>query len=123
MPYIKKEIREKLRQGIKPATVGDLNYLYSLIIYSEWKKNESYTTIHKLRTSVEKPHTFDPIWELTKRFKFSGWLDSDLQTARELAFNEFYRRFASKYEDSKMLENGDFVDDIYLAEIINGHNK
>jgi len=78
MPYIKKEQREKIKQGQKPQDVGELNYfLTTQVLDYLQRKGRSYATFNEIM----------------------GVLSCVTQ--------EFYRRWALPYEDQKILENGD----------------
>lgn len=78
MPYIKYTERNLLDAGsISPGTPGELNYAITKLIVQYWAMTGNYQGIN------------------------------DIMGALEGAKLEFYRRVASKYEDSKIAENGD----------------
>ncbi len=87
MPYIKLDDRTKFDEGIADilgalqaddnVKVGELNYVFSSIIWSLFKNNESYT------------------------------LGNNLIGVLECVKQEFYRRQLADYEDRKLAENGD----------------
>ena len=86
MPYIPKKDRDRYNPHIKSLLqelhisnydIGHINYIFTLIIINIWKAFPRYATIASIR----------------------GML-SDVK-------DEFYRRYASRYEDKKIEENGD----------------
>ena len=80
MPYIKQDNREVFEQTVLPgtATAGELNYLITKIC-------QHYITDHGLRYQTL----------------------NDIVGVLESSKLEFYRRLVSKYEDTKIEENGD----------------
>lgn len=78
MPYIPQDARKLLSEGRKPDTAGELNYLITRLV-DEFlmRKGVSYTHINAAVGVLE------------------------------CAKMELYRRIASPYEDSKVMENGD----------------
>ncbi len=81
MPYIAKEVRDKLMSGQPPTKPGELNYLFTTLINSYLKDRElTYATINDVIGSLEG------------------------------AKLEFYRRVAVPFENTKMIENGDVYD-------------
>lgn len=88
MPYIKKENRPVLDAVIEPILVqidtwteGDFNYVISSILWEYFLRHTGYGTINKIIG----------ILECVKL--------------------EFYARMARPYEEEKMLENGDILND------------
>ena len=78
MPYIPQDQRADFRIGlVGGATPGQLNFLISHIIKQYWECNPRYQTIAQI----------------------TGVLENVKQ--------EFYRRVAVPYEDTKVAENGD----------------
>lgn len=87
MPYIKQERREVISNSLehllldikdrKDYTAGDLNYIFTLIVKEYLGTNYNYQKIN------------------------------DCIGALEGCKLEFYARFARKYEDTKIKENGD----------------
>ena len=83
MPYVGKQSRERLLadNGPIPETVGELNYMISMLCLRFIKTQEpGYGAIN------------------------------DVVGALEGAKLEFYRRYASPYEDWKAAENGDIYE-------------
>lgn len=78
MPYIKEKDRKRLAKVCDPATPGELNFLFTVVIrtYIE-NKGLSYQTIN------------------------------DIVGALECCKLEAYRRVAVDYEEKKIDENGD----------------
>ena len=76
-PKIKEVISVITNNGSSKAKVGDINYVFSKIIWELFDKNPSYT------------------------------LGNDLMGVLEGVRSEFYRRKLGPYEDQKMKENGD----------------
>ena len=91
MPYIKKQRRERLDDAILSlvtslinietdnASVGDVNYVISNIIWRLFEYNKSYTTANNLIGVLE------------------------------CVKSEFVRRKLNPYEDEKIKENGDLI--------------
>lgn len=89
MPYIKKEDRKKFdsiiedvvdaltEHGFSPVKSGDINYVFSKVIWNIFDKNPSYT------------------------------LGNNLVGVLECVKQEFLRRRLNLYEDQKIKENGD----------------
>ena len=79
MPYIDKESRERLAQGAKPETAGELNYLITTMLddYIQGKGGVRYAHINEAVGVLE------------------------------CAKLELYRRVAAEYEDKKCEESGD----------------
>ena len=81
MPYIKKEDRNKFFMGIDkiwPANPGELNYVFTEIIYNYLERNGE---------------------------KYQHY--NDIVGALECCKMELYRRRVMPYEDKKIVENGD----------------
>jgi len=114
MPYIPQKDR-KFAEKQGPRTVGELNYLITLIIkryYSSF--GLSYTAAHQVYRSLRQhTHTADgaknPMdLELDELYrKASPEFQNDFETAKYLAGLEFYRRVLAPYEDEKIKQNGD----------------
>ena len=79
MPYIDREARERLEDGGRPATAGELNYAITRIVdrYLSDKGGVRYAHLN------------------------------EVVGALECAKLELYRRLAAPYEDEKMRESGD----------------
>ena len=78
MPYIKNENRKRIINGGNPETSGELNYLLTTIIDSYLNnKGLNYANLNEVLGVLE------------------------------CAKFELYRRLAVKYEDKKIIENGD----------------
>ncbi len=81
MPYISKEVRDKLMSGQPPTKPGELNYLFTTLINSYLKDKElTYGAINDVLGSLEG------------------------------AKLEFYRRVAVPFEIGKLILNGDVYD-------------
>ncbi len=89
MPYIQQDDRTKFDEGIADILgalqaddnikVGEINYVFSAILWSLFKENESYT--------------------------FGNNLIGVLECVKQ----EFYRRQLASYEDKKCIQNGDVI--------------
>lgn len=89
MPYIQQDDRTKFDESIADilgalqtddnVKVGEINYIFSAILWSLFKENESYTT------------------------------GNNLIGVLECVKLEFYRRLISEYEDKKIEQNGDVI--------------
>jgi hypothetical protein len=78
MPYITQDKRAELEITNRPETAGELNYCITMLLIDYLdRQGASYSTINDILGAVEG------------------------------AKLEFYRRFASPYEDKKIIENGD----------------
>jgi hypothetical protein len=77
MPYIKQGDRYYIDKGIVPVKVGDLTYLITKNILDYIGDKESYAVYNEVIGALE------------------------------CAKLEFYRRKVAKYEDNKIMENGD----------------
>ena len=87
MPYIKKDDRIRFEEGIKSIVAalkengdvkpGDINYVFSTILWELFKEKPSYT------------------------------LANSMVGAMECVKLEFYRRQVAPYEDAKIKEHGD----------------
>ena len=110
MPYLptgrKKELLVEPQRAKEP---GDFNYLFSQAMLKHWLKPEHqrYKTIHQLRKSVVNPAIVDEVDDIDNLLVVLGVPQLDRETARELAFLEFYRRIGSYYEDLAIEKNGD----------------
>ena len=80
MPYIKKEQRESIAAGEAPKDAGELNYFITTNLVRYLEtKGQNYATLNEIM----------------------GVLGCVTQ--------EFYRRFATPYEELKIQENGDIA--------------
>ena len=78
MPYIKHDRRLDLARGQPPKDAGELNYAITMVLLRYWvSQGRSYQRIN------------------------------DIVGACEGAKLEFCRRVVGKYEDQKIIENGD----------------
>ncbi|HKY63606.1 MAG TPA: hypothetical protein VJR29_09315 [bacterium] len=78
MPYIKMEQRQKLDDGAMPQDAGELNYAMTRLVHRYLEaKGLRYSTLN------------------------------EIMGVFSCAAQEFYRRWAIPYEDSKIRENGD----------------
>lgn len=88
MPAVKRDRRAPLLTGdLKPSEKGDFTFLEYVPLVTAWRKERRWTTAHNL-------------------FKES-FGTTDKQTAKILAFLEFYIREVHPYENEKFEENGD----------------
>ena len=84
MPYLKMQEKEALLDHMYPTRPGELNFLVTTLCRRYWSKSgKNYQAIN------------------------------DIVGALEGAKLEFYRRIASKYEDSKIQSNGD----VYVGDL------
>ena len=111
MPYV--DLLERIRLAKEaipvPKTVGDLNYLITLDILSDFLKEPRYHQIHAIYKlyvlnciSVYYPEWRKDTFGLTKKFDLQ-----DFETACHLAYQEFSSRVVRKYEDLCIKKNGD----------------
>ena len=78
MPYIDQEARAQIDAGGRPATVGELTYVFT-------------------RTALA--------YVQTRGVKFATF--ADVLAALDATAREFYRRVVVDYEQEKIAENGD----------------
>ena len=91
---------------------GDWNYLFTLAIIRVWEKTPRYKTIHALRKACfYESQSIIEIYAVETRLLGINISKQDIQIAKELAFNEFYRRVGAMYEDQKIMLNGDVYKD------------
>lgn len=118
MPYLTKEDKARLDTNPMDArNVGDYNYLFTLAFIAVWKKLPKYTTIHELRRASVNPGLIQEVVDVESCLTALGVSFEDRQAARYLAFLEFYRRIGSRYEDTKIAENGDVYAEISTFEV------
>jgi hypothetical protein len=109
MPYLTEERKRFLDLNPDKAyEVGDCNYLFTLGLIHEWNKEPRYKTIHRLKKACYSDSTASTaVFAIEARLRGTNVDKLDIETAKQLAFDEFYRRIGSKYEDKKIEENGD----------------
>jgi hypothetical protein len=122
MPYVPDENdrRNKLALGLlKPENVGDLNFLFTLEMIKEFKKEMRYHTIHNLckKYVTEFVVTMSGL-PLVVTARMFGFSDRDIETAARLAFMEFYSRVGRVYEDKAILKNGDLKEYQEVLQLI-----
>lgn len=108
MPYLKLGRKKELMTEPKRAsTDGDFNYLYTRAYLKTFTANPSYATIALIaKTSMTGrgiKEVEDLDWDLRTRFV----PDLDVQTARFVAYVEFYARIGRLYEQYCITANGD----------------
>lgn len=114
MPYLEKLLKDRLDQNPELAKLsGELNYVYSKVFLSIWSNDRQYATIDQLRSLVDHPEDNEKCWNLTRSLLYSNVMKRKLDSARALAFQEFYRRIGEVYETKKIKQNGD----IYKEEL------
>lgn len=87
MPAVKQDRRAPLLRGdLQPTEKGDLCYLEYVPLITAWRNERRWTTAHN---------------EFKRLFN-----TDDGQTAKFLAFLEFYIREVHVYENEKFEENG-----------------
>lgn len=137
MPYITKQDRARLALKNQPAkTVGELNYLLTCAAIGEINRaGLSYTTINNIVGEFEQVILCNGDLATTEfgreivgiaREAFVEWCFQDnaitkdqrlavtakVMGAFRCAQQEFYRRVAVPYEDSKIAENGDVYQNV-----------
>lgn len=109
MPYITKKRRQELDGGYSPREYGEVNYIITTrYIIPKWKAGKSYATIAFLEEALVGG-AYGKDWELEPiKGMLEGMFSRNIvSSACRLAFMEFYRRVASKYENQKAKANGD----------------
>ena len=109
MPYLDDDRKKFIAENPnKTFNEGDWNYLFTLAIIRVWEKTPRYKTIHALRKACyHDPQTLVEMYATECRLLSINISPLDIKIARELAFDEFYRRVGAKYESKKIKENGD----------------
>jgi hypothetical protein len=127
MPYIPTSSRNILKDlTIHTDVVGDYNYLYTLAYLKVWLKegNQRYKTIHALKKASMFPSSLDEVSQVEIRLKDMGVPMTELEVARALAFDEFYRRIGVEYEDLAIDKNGDLPEYQQALDLLfNLHSK
>jgi len=127
MPYISSSDRELLKQGIiKANNVGHYNYLFSLAYLRIWlkKDNQRYKTIALLKDVSVLPSMLPETDEIEQLLIALGVDRLERETARALAFDEFYRRIGVEYEDLAIDKNGDLPEYQQALDLLfNLHSK
>ena len=91
MPYIpSRERRDQLNLGAQADTEGERTYLHYRYFVQEWHKAPKFSTAFRLQKEVHQVA-----------------LNEDDQAAKELAFDEFKRRYLHPHEQAQMVKNGD----------------
>ncbi len=104
MPYIKQKDRKRIEKEKNIASFGELNYLIYREMVKQWKLNSKYLTIHTIK---QWSNHISYLWGCLPDGVYYRGLNTDLLTAGELAFMEFYRRYAVPYENKAKKRNGD----------------
>lgn len=120
MPYNKIERRKLLDKDLKAAVdVGDLNYVYTAhVIIPIWVFETRYKTIEKIRALMNGDETNSTVVNIDMTFRKKGWTDKQVKRAKELAFDEFYRRVGVNYENNAARKNGDVYEGVPFAESV-----
>lgn len=117
MPYCGKEKEEQIKKDVeKVVTVGDMNLAYTVhIIIPMWIKEQQYKTIHAIR-AVLSGKTNDQVCRMIDyQLRHKGFTQTDVETARSNAYDEFWRRVGQFYEDECIRKNGDVYKDVPYA--------
>jgi hypothetical protein len=111
VPYIDQAARARLNSNIKGITTpGELNYVITIAILRAFKAHPKYETIHQLKQDFVVEARHNEFLKKLVSFLAADFTTADVMTAAALAFDEFYRRVASKYEDSKIASQGDVAE-------------
>ena len=78
----------------------------------------SYATIAKIKKSVINPRKLPGVDALDSFLTLLLVPEIDRRVARELAWEEFYRRIGAKYEDQCVIRNGDLDEYIRAEQVI-----
>ena len=104
MPYVKTDKAADLDNNGHIRESGDLNYLITNMIITDWLADPRYRSIHAIRVKYSmKPLETPEILGLKRGTTFTA---EDLVAASKNAFDEFYRRVGARYEDYKRKEKG-----------------
>lgn len=117
MPYIRKEKRGPILADLnKVVDVGDLNFVYTVkIIIPTWVAEPRYKTIEAIRGLMTAGVLNDTLRTIDTHFLRKGWTREQIQRAKDLAFDEFYRRVGVYYENHACFINGDVYAGVEFA--------
>lgn len=119
MPYLKLGRKKELLTEPKRAnTDGDWNYLYTVAFLKEFISRPEYATIARIRKSVHDPRKVKGTDDVDDFLIVQGVSALDRQTARELAFAEFYERVGKLYEKLARERNGDVQEYVDAIAVI-----
>jgi hypothetical protein len=134
MPYIKKEDRKRLMassgrwNGSRIKTAGELNYLLTKLALSNyWRDADDLYCAIAFRLDCffeagERKYqnhndvmgaVTGAIFEFNRRFKATHPRPNDFEEMATLALKNLYDRVTAPYEDLKIQENGDVVDESF----------
>ncbi len=118
MPYGGEEKEEQIKKDVeKVVTVGDMNFAYTVhIIIPRWMREQRYKTIHEIR-AVRSGKTSDQVCRMVDyQLRHKGFTQTDVETARANAYDEFWRRVGQFYEDGCIQKNGDVYLNVPYAD-------
>lgn len=102
MPYLTIADRENL-----PANPGSLNYMITRILLKTFIEHPKYETIHVLKRDFVTFPKDNPLLNKMRSDYAAFFTVSDINAAAALAYDEFYRRVGSAYEEHKRIVNTD----------------
>lgn len=118
MPYLKTGRKKELMVEQKRAnTDGDFNYLYTREYLRAFIAKPEYAMIALIGKAAISPKRIEAVEKLDDLLGFLGASLLDRQTARLLAYLEFYARIGRRYETECIVRNGD-LDEYIAAERI-----
>lgn len=105
MPHVPDTEKVKVIETSKAESVGQLCWLFADKAIDQWNLNPRWATAHAIKRALKNPYHVE--WSHQVVMQYAGSFDrQDIETAAELAFIELYRLVFSKYEDVKIIENG-----------------
>lgn len=122
MPHIKKDEQVQLYgTDVQATREGHLCYLFSMWALDTYKEEPRWSTIHKIRVALRNPFHTEGTHAIIRR-QMGAWQKSDIETAADLAFVEFYRRVGALYEDGMIQQNGDVFADAPIPSMLEVNN-
>ncbi len=108
MPYLKDgRKKELLTEPQRANTDGDYNFLFMQEYLKSYINKPSYSTIALIRKASITPSKVEGVKAIEDLLTVQGVSQLDRIVARDLAFQEFYRRIGSMHEEEAQMSNGD----------------
>lgn len=98
-----------LKRELMPEKVGDLCCLAYIPMVQKFLANTSWSTIHRIRKDV-RDGTWNKVFLLSRAETIPEHLQSEVDTAVDLAWEVFFGLYGLKYEMEKRMTNGGVID-------------
>lgn len=115
MPQIKRALRDPLKSLLIAAQeVGEICYIYTANhIIPIWQAKPGWTTASKIRRMFVQ----DPDMRMLRHWvQGAPFDDKELLNQAAMAYDEFYRRVVSNYEDFKAKQNTDVYSGVQFGK-------